>query len=250
MRDGETGPRGTLADRLDSLFRTARSPAGRPYTVGEVARAIAAAGGATISRPTSGSFGPGGPTTRVGATSRPSPPSSASRPATSSTTTRPDARKRTPRSSSLSATRPSAGSSSDWPGSRRPRSRRSRRSSTRPERSRDWPGWRTASATLPGCRVPTDGHPMMGGAPTGARTDRRPSTANRRARPGPGPRPSRATELARRQAERGRPGSAVLVVGPAEGEAVEWARPWERATGPTRAGPPRTPVPGSCCGAP
>ena len=49
MRDGEPATGGTLADRLDRLFRTARSPRGRPYTTGEAARAIAAAGGPTIS---------------------------------------------------------------------------------------------------------------------------------------------------------------------------------------------------------
>ncbi|MCC7368816.1 MAG: helix-turn-helix transcriptional regulator [Chloroflexi bacterium] len=49
MLDGEPAPGETLADRLDRLFRTARSPRGRPYTTGEAARAIAAAGGPTIS---------------------------------------------------------------------------------------------------------------------------------------------------------------------------------------------------------
>ena len=49
MRDGELAAGETLADRLDRLFRTARSPRGRPYTTGEAARAIAAAGGPTIS---------------------------------------------------------------------------------------------------------------------------------------------------------------------------------------------------------
>ena len=49
MRDGEPATGETLADRLDRLFRTARSPRGRPYTTGEAARAIAAAGGPTIS---------------------------------------------------------------------------------------------------------------------------------------------------------------------------------------------------------
>ena len=49
MRDGQPATGETLADRLDRLFRTARSPRGRPYTTGEAARAIAAAGGPTIS---------------------------------------------------------------------------------------------------------------------------------------------------------------------------------------------------------
>jgi transcriptional regulator with XRE-family HTH domain len=49
MRDGEPATGETLADRLDRLFRTARSSRGRPYTTGEAALAIAAAGGPTIS---------------------------------------------------------------------------------------------------------------------------------------------------------------------------------------------------------
>jgi transcriptional regulator with XRE-family HTH domain len=49
MRDGELATGETLADRLDRLFRTVRSSRGRPYTTGEAARAIAAAGGPTIS---------------------------------------------------------------------------------------------------------------------------------------------------------------------------------------------------------
>jgi hypothetical protein len=49
MRDGEPATGENLADRLNRLFRTARSPRGRPYTTGEAARAIAAAGGPTIS---------------------------------------------------------------------------------------------------------------------------------------------------------------------------------------------------------
>jgi transcriptional regulator with XRE-family HTH domain len=44
-----TPPAGTLAGKLDHLFRTVKAPSGRPWTHKEVAGALRAAGGPTIS---------------------------------------------------------------------------------------------------------------------------------------------------------------------------------------------------------